>query len=635
MLRKGLERPPGRWRPARGFAAGALAALLLVSLSFAASSFPSLDIDRRPFREHVEAAAKRARFEAAAAARAAAGVVPPSVEGADRGVDIVSYDVSFDIDPAVRFLSGTTVIRVSGFARRTSSLELDLDDAYTVTATARDGNAVAAVHSSGKLVVPFDPPLGAEERATLSVSYSGIPPAASALDFWQHGTGFAATSLAEPFLARTFWPCVDDPKDKAVVTVHATVPAGYVAASAGTVSVADLGDGRSTYTWKLPQAIPTYLVSLNVANYVTVEDTYTALDGRTMPIRSYLLPEYAADNVARLSEMKNHIATQASMFGEYPFLDTKYGIVATFSCCMEHPTMTSIGTDTLASTGIDITTTLLLVHELSHQWWGDRVTMRTWDDIWLNEGFATYGEVLYLEKAKGLPPGPRLSTSPYDDGLYGGRLAATVVADPAMPFANSGSVYDKGAFALHMLRRLVGDAVFFPALRAYGDAHAWGTASRADLRGDFEKASGLDLKQFFDQWVETPFRPVLRGHLPDGARRLVGDAGDHAGAGPHGPPSRRGPGRQAVLRHPARRAAHVRRRDDARRDREPRRRHADHDRHRPEPFEEVRRRHRARPRQGPSEDRGVDRTGVSAFRASRGAARSDSAPRGDRGRSLP
>ena len=488
--------------------AALLAALLAGSAYRIGARLPELGIDRGPLREHVEAAAKRARFEAAAAARAATGVVPPSVEGVDRGVDILSYDVSFDIDPAVRFLSGTTAIRVAGFARQTPSLALDLDDAYSVTATVRDGLAVTAVHASGKLVIPFDPPLPAEERATISVSYRGQPPAAAALDFWQHETGYAATSVAEPFLARTFWPCVDDPKDKAVVTVHATVPAGYVAASAGMVSVADAGGGRSMYTWKLPQAISTYLVSLNVANYVTVEDTYTALDGRTMPIRSYLLPEYAADNVARLSAIKSHIATQASMFGEYPFLDTKYGIVASsFSGGMEHPTLTSIGTSILANTGRDITT--LLVHELSHDWWGDRVTMRTWDDIWLNEGFATYGEVLYLEKTFGFAPGATLSAS-YDDGLYGGRLAPAVVADPAMPFANTGSVYYKGARALHMLRRLVGDATFFPALRAYGDAHAWGTASRADLRGDFEKASGLGLKQFFDQWVETPFRPVLR-----------------------------------------------------------------------------------------------------------------------------
>ena len=508
MLRKGSGGPRGSWRPARGLAAGALAALFLFFLSFAASSVPPLGIDCGPLREHVEAAAKRARFEAAAAARAAAGVVPPSVEGVDRGVDILSYDISFDIDPAVRFLSGTTAIRVAGFARQTPSLALDLDDAYTVTATVRDGIAVTAVHASGKLVIPFDPPLGAEERATISVSYLGQPPAAAALDFWQHETGYAATSVAEPFLARTFWPCVDAPDDKAVATVTATAPAGYVVASAGLATSTALPDGRIRSTWRLPQAISTYLVSLNVANYAVVEDTYTALDGRTMPIRSYLMPENAAANAPRLAAMKNHIAVLASLYGEYPFVDTKYGIVSSgFSGGMEHPTMTSIGENILSDVPRDIT--ILLVHELSHQWWGDKVTMRTWDDIWLNEGFATYSEVLYLEKAQGRNPGATLRTS-YDDGLYGGQLAQAVVADPADPFKYTGAVYDKGGWFLHMLRRLVGDDAFFSGLRAYGDAHAWGTATRGELRALFEQRTGLDLKQFWDQWLETQFRPTFR-----------------------------------------------------------------------------------------------------------------------------
>jgi aminopeptidase N len=485
-----------------------LAALLAGGAYRAGARLPELGIDRSPLREHVEAAAKRAHFEAAARARVLSGAVPPSVEGTDRGLDVVSYDLSFDVDPAIRFLSGTTVIRVAGFAPRTTSLALDLDDAFAVSSVQRDGLDVTATHAGGKLVIPFEPPLGAADRATLSVSYRGIPPAASALDFWQHAGGWAATSVAEPFLARTFWPCVDDPKDKAVTTVHATVPAGYVAASAGAVQVVDAGGGRNTYTWKLPQAISTYLVSLNVANYVTIDDTYTAMDGRIMPIRSYLLPEYAAENVARLSEIRNHIATQASMFGEYPFIDTKYGIVASsFPGGMEHPTLTSIGTSILANTARDITT--LLVHELTHDWWGDRVTMRTWDDVWLNEGFATYGEVLYLEKARGLNPGTTLRTS-YDDGLYGGRLAQAVVADPADPFRYTGAVYNKGAYFLHMLRRLVGDDAFFSGLRAYGDAHAWGTATRGELRALFEKRTGLDLKQFWDQWLETQFRPTFR-----------------------------------------------------------------------------------------------------------------------------
>ncbi len=492
----------------RSAGAFALAALLAGGAIRAGARLPDLDVARRLLEEHVEGAAKRARFATAARARALAGVVPPSVEGTERGLDVLSYDISFDVDPSIRFLSGTTVIRVAGFAPRTTSLALDLDDAFAVTATTRDGRAAAATHTAGKLVIPFEPPLGPADRATLSVSYAGIPPAAAALDFWQHAGGWAATSVAEPFGARTFWPSVDDPKDKAVVTVHATVPPGYVVASAGLVTVADAGAGRSTYTWRLPQAISTYLASLNVANYTVLEDSYTAMDGRVMPIRSYLMPENAAANATRLSAIKGHIGVLASLFGEYPFVDTKYGIVSSsFSGGMEHPTMTSIGENILSNVPRDIT--ILLVHELSHQWWGDRVTMRTWDDIWLNEGFATYSEVLYLEKAQGRDPGTTLRLS-YDDGLYGGRLAQKVVADPSDPFKYTGSVYNKGGYFLHMLRRLVGDEAFFSGLRAYGDAHAGGTATRGELRALFEERTALDLKQFFDQWLETQFRPTFR-----------------------------------------------------------------------------------------------------------------------------
>jgi aminopeptidase N len=481
--------------------------------AFAASrsrALPSFEKrERLDHTDHEEARAKRARMVAEAIGRASYGALPPSVEGRDRGFDILSYDLWFGLDPAVRFLQGETAIRLAGTAAETREVTLDFDDAYTIDGITRDGRTIAPLsRGSHQLVLPVDPPLRGEERASLAIVYHGVPPAYGALSFWSHGTGWAATSVAEPFGARTFWPCVDDPADRAVTTVHATVPAGYVVASAGVSEVVDEADGRRTFTWRFPKAISTYLVSLNVSNYTTVEDEYTGISGQTMPIRSYLLPEHVSWNVPKLAAMRKHLETQASLFGEYPFIDTKYGIVESgFSGGMEHPTMTSIGTAQLGSQARDLT--ILLVHELTHQWWGDRVTMRTWDDIFLNEGFATYGEVLYREKAEGVPPG-NLLTAAYDDGRYAGLLGSTVVASPAAPFGNTGSVYQKGAWVLHMLRRLVGDDIFFPALRGYGDAHAYGTASRADLRHDFERATGGDLKQFFDQWVETPCRPILR-----------------------------------------------------------------------------------------------------------------------------
>jgi len=174
---------------------------------------------------------------------------------------------------------------------------------------------------------------------------------------------------------------------------------------------------------------------------------------------------------------------------------------------MEHPTLTMIGAAQLGNASRDLTS--LLVHELAHQWWGDHVTMATWDDIWLNEGFATYAEVLYDERTRGSAPGPRLAAL-YDDGLYSGRLGPPLVADPANPFRYTGAIYSKGAWVLHMLRRRVGDDVFFAVLRTWGQRFANGNATRADLRALFEELSGEGLGQEFDQWVETPYRPVLR-----------------------------------------------------------------------------------------------------------------------------
>jgi aminopeptidase N len=478
----------------------------------AGARLPAIDDEAVRFRENEEGRAKRMLAHVARAAALARGISsppPPSVEGTTRGFDVLSYDLSFDVDPGMRLMSGTSTTRMAGFAKATSSVAFDFDRNFTVDSVTRDGVPVDSfTFENDRLVVPLSPPLAAEERVTIGIAWEGQPPAAAALAWWQHQTGTAVTSVAEPFGARTFWPCVDAPDDKAVATVTATVPPGYVVASAGLGTSTTLDDGRTRSTWRFDRPISTYLVALNVANYAVVEDTYTALDGRKMPIRSYLMPENAEANAPRLAAIKDHIHLFASLFGEYPFVGTKYGIVSSwFPGGMEHPTLTSIGESILSNVPRDIT--ILLVHELSHQWWGDKVTMRTWDDVWLNEGFATYCEVLYREKALGRDPGVTLSTL-YDDGLYGGQLAHTVVADPADPFANTGSVYYKGAWFLHMLRRLVGDDAFFSGLNAYGAAHAWGTATRGELRAAFEQRTGLDLKQFFDQWLETPFRPEFQ-----------------------------------------------------------------------------------------------------------------------------
>lgn len=494
---------------------------LLAALLGAAGLLARGPADRRDslapvLLEHEEGRCKRARALASSLSRAPAGLAPLAPEGEARGYDVLTYDLHFEIDPAVVVVSGRVAIRLSSLRQGLSEVRLDLDDAMTVRSVERSGIPVPGFAAGGGvLVVPLEPPLGAEERTTLTVRWEGVPRPGAALAFWTTpASGPAVSSLAQPFDARSFWPCVDDPADKAVTTVAVTVPEGYVAVSAGLGSSAPAGPGRVTWTWRLPQPISTYLVSLAVARFETIAAEYRSRDGaRTMPVVGWIVPEHVAINRARVASMVGHLEVLAGLFGEYPYLDTKYGIVeGSFSGGMEHPTISLIGASLLGNPTRDLTN--LLVHEAAHQWWGDEVTMRTWDDIWLNEGFATYSEVLHAERASGLAPGAVLS-SRYDDGLYGGQLGPRVVAPASDPFRFTGAVYAKGAWVLHMLRRVVGDETFFAALREYRRRHERGSATREDLRGAFEALSGRDLKQFFDQWVETPYRPVLRATYRD------------------------------------------------------------------------------------------------------------------------
>ncbi len=483
-----------------------LFALLLGAAGFVARALPDREARLQPVRaEHEEGRFKRARALESLLARASTGRGPLSPEGLERGYDVLTYDLAFDLNPAVVALEGRATIRLSSLRRGLSEIRLDLDDAMTVRSVERDGIPVTSFSAAADVLrIPLDPTLGAEERTTLVVRWGGTPLSGGALSFWTApASGPSVSSLAEPFDARTFWPCVDDPADKAVTTVAVTV---------------------------------------------TIAAEYRSLDGtRTMPVVGYILPEHAAINRTRVASMVRHIEVLASLFGEYPYLDTKYGIVeGSFSGGMEHPTMTLIGASLLGNASRDLTS--LLVHELAHMWWGDEVTMRTWDDIWLNEGFATYAEVLYYERTSGAAPGRTLTTR-YDDGLYAGQLGPPVAAPANDPFRNIGAIYDKGGWVLHMLRKVVGDETFFAGLREYRRRHARGNATRADLRAVFEELSGRDLKQFFDQWVETPYRPVLRaswrnvagGKVEVTVRQNQGHAVVHAGPAPGDTPHYRFP----------------------------------------------------------------------------------------------
>jgi len=358
-------------------------------------------------------------------------------------------------------------------------------------------------------------PLDPSEAFEITVDYTRIYGGDyQGIMFRQHppesGTP-AICSIDQPYLSPAWWPCFDYPSDKATADIYMTYPDWMTAVSNGLLqSEVDNGDETKTSHWREDYQAYTCALSVAMTDYVTWGDTYISpLDGTTtMPLVYYAFPEDAAKAMVDYDVTKDALIYYAQIYGEYPFINEKYGIAETPNShgSLEHQTITSL---TYRATQSEVNWDVI-VHELAHQWWGDWVTCKTWNHLWLHEGFATYSEVLFNEHDTGEPAGPFMAVN-YDDGLYDGYLRGTVYTEDEHlfnPFFEIGAVYEKAAWVLHMLRHMMGDTSFFNAVKAYGQAHAHSTAVTNDLKAAMEAEYGSSLVDFFNQWVYTPYRPI-------------------------------------------------------------------------------------------------------------------------------
>jgi len=440
-----------------------------------------------------------------------------AITDAPQTIDVEHYRLQIRLDPEALTFAGTVSIEARTTAPTTAININAFDNLEIQTVRVNvENNAFNIRRKHNRLTLNFAEALPAGRQLTIAVDYHGTAvennSQGDGMLVVRHGPGAVTNmaNLSEPYAAPSWWPCIDDVRDKATSEVEITVPQNYLGASNGVLTkTVTNADQSTTYFWREDYPVTTYLISVAVTNYAKFEDTYTAMDGRTMPLIFYVYPEHLA-----LAELKFAVTRQAMeifapLFGEYPFINEKYGIAEfPWNGGMEHQTLTSLGQSIVGSpTNIAHS---IIAHELAHQWWGDLVTMRTWDDIWLNEGFATYSEVLFAERFAHLDAGELMSRS-YDDGAVFGQLGGTVTAEHLDdPFDDTGAVYRKGAWALHMLRHLMGDETFFAMLKDYRQRFAFGNASTSDFQQVCEEHYGDKLDWFFQQWIYAPGRPVYK-----------------------------------------------------------------------------------------------------------------------------
>jgi aminopeptidase N len=411
--------------------------------------------------------------------------------------DLKYYRFEWDIDPAVYEISGTVTPYFQVLSEGFDEINFDLSDQLIIDSIMYKGQKLAYTQPSSYLLniqLPTSLPLNAID--SLSITYHGSPPSSGFGSFIQssHSGVPSLWTLSEPFGAQDWWPCkngLDDKIDSIDVIVRTSDI--YRAASNGSlVREVSLPDQKKLYHWKHRYSIAPYLVAISVTNYVAYTNDVLLGDGTTMPMVNYVYPESEAN--ARVGTADNVKVLQYfdSLFVRYPFKNEKYGHAQFgWGGGMEHQTMSFVVNYSWS----------LLAHELAHQWFGDYITCGAWEDIWLNEGFATYLEGLSLERFYS-NSGWRNWKSGKINSITSNDSGSVLVDNPTSVnrIFSSRLSYNKGSYLLHMLRWKMGDEQFFTAIRNYLNGKSFDFARTAELQNYLEEVSGEDLDEFFNDW---------------------------------------------------------------------------------------------------------------------------------------
>lgn len=428
--------------------------------------------------------------------------------------DLISCDLDMEVNPANDNITGVNIMRVRSKVNGLTQFTVMLRNNFSVSGATIDGTPVTVpapgANSYGRIIT-LPRTYNLNEEFVLRIPYTGtaVSRGFGSIEFGTQPSSSnpIVASLSEAYFAATWWPAKDgdvflagDNSDKFTMRIAITAPSNLTSVANGPLeSVVTLSGNRRKFTYSSSYPIATYLVAFasSVYNTWSVSYNYVPDEGgpaRNMPVNFYIYPgSDTPSNRAAWEVVVPMLQTFRPLFGLYPFAQELYGIYQfPFGGGMEHQTMTGQGTFNESVTA----------HELGHQWWGDDVTTKTWNHIWLNEGFATYSECLWSEFKPGSSGFAALKsaivsrkpTSP-GDSVY-----VTNVADMNRIFSSTYS-YRKGAWVLHQLRRIVGDEVFFDGLKEYRRQFQGSAATTEDFTNVMSAMSGLDLSNYFQQAV--------------------------------------------------------------------------------------------------------------------------------------
>lgn len=424
--------------------------------------------------------------------------------------DVHNYKLRLSFDIPNKFIFGNLEMNALSLSDTLNMIYINLVSDMKVNYVKLGGNEINFAHFNDYIIINTKDSknkIAGSKDFVIEINYEGSPKnmGFDSFSFKNFDGEPAIYTLSEPDYAPTWWPCKDLPDDKTTFDMSITVPNQLTAVSNGVLQdIKDESNGDKTFNWKSTYPITTYLVSIAIGKYDQWNETYRSINGSIeMPVDFYSYPTYTEKAKADWKNTIEMIAYFSDIFGEYPFINEKYGM-AMFGWvggAMEHQTISSMGYTLVTGTGKYEN---VVVHELVHQWFGDAVSPEQWKDIWLNEGFASYGEALWEENKNGKEAYINFMKKE-DHGYFQGT-----VYNPE-GFIFGPTVYNKGAWCLHMLRGAVGDSVFFKIVRTYFEKFKYKNANTQNFKKVCEEVSGSDLTYFFDQWIFAGTgRPIYR-----------------------------------------------------------------------------------------------------------------------------
>ncbi|NUM30739.1 MAG: T9SS type A sorting domain-containing protein [Bacteroidetes bacterium] len=412
-----------------------------------------------------------------------------------------------------QFISGNVFTKAVVVSASFDNWIFELHTNFTIDSIKSDSKKLSFTRNGNYITVKLDKTYTKGNIVDLNVYYYGFSPSGGFFNGYSSAESptwstRASWSLSEPFNAHQWWPSKQVLTDKIDSSdVWITCDTSQMGGSNGLLQKIVKFDTLHRFEWKNRSPIAYYLISVAVSNYIEYSFD-VIIPGIAAPV---LVQNLIYRNPQTLQNFKNEIDKTGDLlkffsekYGVYPFFKEKYGhCMAPFGGGMEHQTMTTLGTFN----------TSLTAHELAHQWFGDNVTCKTWKDIWINEGFARYSEVLYSEKTN--PTYARKQMDEYHTSVFTAFDGSIFVDDTTNPsrIFSTRLTYNKGAAVIHSLRyEINNDSIFFEVLRRFQKSFSHKNASIADFRDFLQTNTKRNWNDFFDQWIYKEGYPTYNIH---------------------------------------------------------------------------------------------------------------------------